>query len=265
MTERDYRSADGISRTELWKIRESPEKFKWAQEHPEETTPALIFGSLVHKVLLEPKTVDEEFVIAPDVDRRTKDGKEAYSRFLANVGDRTIVSQTDFNKASEMVNALNALEFVEKLLDGDREMPIRWYDDLTEELCKCRLDCLTYIDDKPIVVDYKTAADASTDSFVRSAINHGYDFQAGMYCEGVEKITGIKPTFVFIVQEKDPPYAVNIFQADDLMVKRGYDIFRELIGIYHDCKQTGNWYGYLGKYNVINNLALPAWLAKEVE
>lgn len=265
MTERDYRSADGISRTELWKIRESPEKFKWAQEHPEEPTPALIFGTLVHKVLLEPKTVDEEFVIAPDVDRRTKDGKEAYSRFMANVGDRTIVSQTDFNKASEMVNALNALEFVEKLLDGDREMPIRWYDDLTEELCKCRLDCLTYIDDKPIVVDYKTAADASTDAFVRSAINHGYDFQAGMYCEGIEKITGLKPVFVFIVQEKDPPYAVNIFQADDLMVKRGYDIFRELIGIYHDCKQTGNWYGYLGKYNVINNLALPAWLAKEVE
>lgn len=265
MTEREYRASDGVSRTELWRIKESPEKFKWAQEHPEEPTPALIFGTLVHKMLLEPETFGEEFVIAPEIDRRTKDGKEAYSRFLADSDGKAIVSQSDYAKAAEMVNALNALEYVGKLLDGDREMPIRWYDDLTEELCKCRLDCLTYIADKPVIIDYKTATDASTDSFIRTAINYGYDFQAGMYCEGVEKNTGIKPTFVFIVQEKTAPYAVNIMQADELMVKRGYDIFRELIGIYHDCKQTGNWYGYLGKYNIINNLALPAWLAKEIE
>jgi hypothetical protein len=81
----------------------------------------------------------------------------------------------------------------------------------------------------------------------------------------VERLTGQKPLFVFVPQEKTAPYAVNILQADDLMVQRGRDIFRELIGIYHECKQTGNWYGYLGAYNVINNLSLPAWLAKEME
>ena len=27
----------------------------------------------------------------------------------------------------------------------------------------------------------------------------------------------------------------------------------------------GEWYGYLGKYNMINNLSLPSWLAKEIE
>ena len=58
---------------------------------------------------------------------------------------------------------------------------------------------------------------------------------------------------------------MNIMQADEVFVRRGADLFRELIGIYHDCKKTGNWYGYLGPYNMINNLALPAWLAKEVE
>jgi hypothetical protein len=86
-----------------------------------------------------------------------------------------------------------------------------------------------------------------------------------MYCEGVEKTTGQKPLFVFIAQEKTPPYSVNIFQSDELFIRRGYDIFRELIGIYHDCRQSGLWYGYLGRYTAINNLCLPAWAKKEVE
>ena len=90
-------------------------------------------------------------------------------------------------------------------------------------------------------------------------------FGAMLYLMLGNKNTGKKPLFVFIAIEKEPPYAINIMQADELLHRRGYDIFRELIGIYHDCKQTGNWYGYLGKYNQINNLALPAWLAKEVE
>jgi len=265
MNEREYRQSEGITRTELWRIRESPEKFKWAQEHPEEPTPALAFGAAIHKLLLEPETFDEEYAIAPEIDRRTKDGKEAYSRFLSDSADKTIISQADYDKAVSMVQTALFAPYVGKLLIGEHEKPFYWTDDLTGEACKCRLDCLTYIDEKPVIVDYKTTADASTEAFIRSAINHGYDFQSGMYCEGVEKVTGKKPIFVFIVQEKTAPYAVNIFQADDLMIKRGYDIFRELIGIYHDCKESGNWYGYLGKFNVINNLALPAWLAKEVE
>lgn len=265
MTEKEYRSLPGISRSELWRLRESPEKFKWAQDHPQEPTPALIFGQLIHKLLLEPETFNDEFIVAPIVDRRTKDGKEEWANFEAQSEGKTIVKDEMYCVAEDMVSMALSEPFVKKLLDGVHEKPFFWVDDLTGEKCKCRLDAFTRVDDKPIIVDYKTTADASTESFMRSAINYGYDFQSGMYCEGVEKVTGQKPLFVFIAQEKTPPYAVNIMQADELMVKRGYDIFRELIGTYHACKESGNWWGYLGAYNVINNLNLPAWLAKEVE
>ena len=67
---------------------------------------------------------------------------------------------------------------------------------------------------------------------------------------------------MFIAIEKEAPYSVNILQADEAFVLHGYDVFRELIGTYHDCKASGNWYGFLGAYNVINNLGLPAYLAK---
>lgn len=264
MTESEYRKHGGISRTELWKIKDSPEKFKWFQEHPEEPTPALAFGAMAHKLILEPKTFFDEFAVAPDVDRRTKDGRDSYNRFLAELDGKTVISQQDFNIAVCMRNKATESEFLLKLLSGEREKPFFWVDQLTNEECKVRVDCVSQIGKNLVIIDYKTTTDASTDGFMRHAINLGYDFQAGMYCAGVEAVTGKKPLFVFIAQEKTEPYSVNIMQADEAFINRGYDIFRELIGTYHDCKITGNWYGYLGKYDVINNLCLPAW-AKEVE
>lgn len=269
MTEKEYRQAEGISRSQLWRLTESPEKFKWYEDHPEEPTPALIFGQLVHKATLEPETLMEEFAVAPNVDRRTKAGKEEYAAFAEDAAGKTIVSADDWQKATEMLEAQKVMPFIKKLLDGEHEKPFFWVDEMTGELCKVRVDALIEInyegEKRLAIIDYKSTMDASSDAFMRQAVNLGYDFQAAMYSEGVEKVTGRKPLFVFIAQEKTAPYAINILQADPVFIQRGADRFRELIGIYHDCKTSGNWYGYLGKYGVINNLSLPAWLAKEVE
>ena len=261
MTEKEYRTHPAISRSELWRIRESPEKFKWAMEHPEPPTPALIFGQVFHKLALEPMTFDTEFAVAPDVDRRTKDGKAAWAEFNAAADGKTVITQDVFDKASEMVCALYRTPFVKKLLDGAHELPLFWTDEMTAEPCKVRLDALSEVNGQPIIVDLKTTADASTDGFMRSAVRLGYHFQAAMYSEGYEKNYGKKPLFVFIAIEKEAPFSVNILQADEAFVSHGYDVFRELIGKYHDCKTTGNWYGYLGMYEMINNLSLPAWAA----
>lgn len=265
MTEKEYRNHPAISRSELFKIKESPEKFRYYKDNPEPPTPALIFGQLFHAMALQPDTVKEQFAIAPNVDRRTKAGKEAYAEFEQYAQGKTVVAAEMAELAAEMCNALMNNENARKLLDGDKESEFFWIDELTGEECKCRTDVLTRIGDLNIIVDLKSAESAATENFTKDAVKYGYDFQSAMYKTGVEKNTGKTYIFVFIVVEKKPPYAVNILQADDLFVRRGYDIFRELIGIYHDCKQTGNWYGYLGKFNQINSLALPSWLAKEVE
>ena len=265
MTEKDYRKHPAISRSELFKISESPEKFKYYREHPEEPTPALIFGQLFHAMALTPETVSEQFATMPNVDRRTKAGKEAFAEFEAQAEGKTVVSADMVEQATAMREALNKNEFVKKLLKGEKEKPFFWVDEMTGEECKCRTDALTEIGENLIIVDIKSADCAETEAFMKSAIKYGYDFQSAMYSEGVKANTNREPLFVFIVVEKKPPYAINILQADKLLIRRGYDLFREYLGIYHDCKLTDNWYGYLGKFNQINNLALPAYLAKEVE
>lgn len=265
MTEQEYRAYPAISRSELWKIRESPEKFKFYKENPTPSTPALILGQAFHKLALQPESFDDEFAIVPNVDRRTREGKSAWQEFENNSVGKIFLSAEDYKKATEMCISLHNSPYVNKLLSGEREKEFFWNDDLTGEPCKCRADCVSQIKATNIIVDLKSALDATTEHFMKDAINYGYDFQAGMYSAGIEQCTGQKHLFVFIVVEKEPPYAVNVLQADELFIKRGYDIFRELIGIYHDCKITNDWYGYLGKHKIINNLSLPAWLAKEIE
>ena len=229
----------------------------------------MIFGQAFHKLALQPESFNEEFAVIPVCDRRTTEGKKVYAEFQETSQGKILITQDEYNKASEMCTALYEKtpykDYVKKLLSGSREKEFFWTDEMTGGECKCRVDCLPEVKGTPIIVDLKSAGKADTESFMKDAVKYGYDFQAAMYTEGAKQNTGLDYIFVFIVIEKEPPYAVNIFQADSLFVKRGQDIFRELIGIYHDCKTTDNWYGYLGKFEMINNLSLPAWLAKEIE
>lgn len=265
MTDKEYRQHEGISRSELWRLRESPEKFKYAQEHPEPPTPALIFGRLVHKLLLEPDTFGDEFAVAPNVDRRTKDGKAAYAAFCADLGEKDIVTAADYQLAVEMTTAAKNAPFVNKLLNGEHEKPLFWVDEMTGEACKVRLDCLTEIDGRLTVIDYKTTTNASTHKFNRSIFNYGYHFQAAMYCEAVKQALklGEMPDFIFIAQEKTAPYAINIVTVPEDVILNGYDVFRELIGVYHECKETGCWYGYNGAFNEPNEAYLLEWVKHE--
>ena len=92
MNELDYNSAEGIRRSDLWKMEDSPEKFKYFLEHPMEQTPAMAFGSACHKYILEPDSFGSEYVLASSVDKRTKEGKAAWETFLSENAGKTIVA-----------------------------------------------------------------------------------------------------------------------------------------------------------------------------
>lgn len=264
MTENEYRSHPAVSRSELWKFHESPQKFKYFKDHPSEPTQALLFGQVFHKLALEPDDFSREYAVAPTVDKRTSAGKEEWRLFLDELGCKTVVTPDMYQQAAEMVKALYEEPLAVKLLDGIKETSFFWADEQTGEQCKCRTDCLNTSYRNPIIVDLKSAADASTETFSRDAVKYGYDLQAFMYSDGVRRNIGAMPIFVFIVVEKTPPYSVNILQADELFLQRGQLLFREYIEAYRDCKASDNWWGYLGKDNLINNLSLPAWAAKEL-
>lgn len=268
LTEKEYNAAPGVRRSDLWKIGESPEKFKWAAEHPLEPTPALIFGAATHKYILETERFFDEYAVAPsDIDRRTKAGKEMWEMFCNMNENKTIISQSDLDIMQGMHMAINNCLMAQTLLwgKGETETSFFWKDADTGEQCKVKLDRLIRLKKRYVVVDYKTAASAKTDVFVHDMVKYGYTLQAAMYTEAVMKCKRLKyrPDFVFVVQEKKEPYSVNVIYvaADSSVMVYGQDQFREMIGTLHQCKEMDTWPGYLGVFEETNEAYLPGYIS----
>lgn len=265
MTEQEYSKAPGIRRSMLWEIRRSPAHLKWRMENPPEATPALIFGQALHAAVLTPEDYDRQFAVMPNADRRTKAGREAWEAAAAEAQSRTQIAFDWAEQIAGMVQAVRGNPMAARLLDGPHETSYFWADTLTGEACKCRTDAETVIGNMHLIVDLKSCQDASTDAFMRDALHYGYDVQAAMYTDGYKAVTGREATFVFIAVEKNPPYAVNILQADTLFMQHGQDRYRHLLGLYHECRQRNQWPGYTGFDGDIASLGLPAWLANDYQ
>lgn len=262
MTEREYNDLDAVRRTDLWRIMDSPEKYLYGIQNREEPTPALLFGAAAHKMVLEPDTFFAEYAVSPTVDRRTKAGREQYEAFCAESSGKTIISEGDLTTIRAMAEKLRNTPLTKALLQGEHESVFMWTDQDTNLMCKTRLDCLTKYEGRLTVVDYKTAASAKSEAFNQSMFKNGYHMQAFMYTEAVMQAQKLseRPDFVFIVQEKKPPYAVNVIQVTDDVMMAGQDAFRECIGTLKECLDTGYFWGYNGRYNEPNDTFLPGWM-----
>lgn len=259
ISNKDYRERDGISSTELKKIMVTPAHYRYWKNNPEETdTPSLLFGRAAHKYILETYDFYNEFAVAPNVDRRTKEGKEEWARFVAESESKDVITQEQFEQIDSMRNAMLSTPFVSKLINGEHEISYFWTDEDTSLKCKCRPDSINH--KLKIVVDYKTTDNAETEHFMRQAIRLGYDLQASYYLDGVKANTGEDYVFVFIAQEKKPPYAVNILQANEIFIRSGREVYKAMLQTYKECSESGNWYGYLGEKNEINSLGVPKWI-----
>lgn len=267
MTEAEYNAAEGIRRSDLWRMEESPEKFRYFMDHPVEKTPAMEFGSACHKMILEPADFGNEYCIAPDVDMRTKEGKAAWAAFAEDNAGKTMISAGDAEIMREMEEALERCPLAWKLIrgKGETEQAFFWTDKDTGEKCKIKCDRLVKYNRRWYLVDYKTTASAETNRFNADLWKLGYYMQAGMYAEGVKAAKRLRkmPGFLFVAQEKKAPYSVNVIEVSEEVMDAGVGKFHQLLDKYHACKEVDIWPGFVG--NIPNDAYVPTWMEREFE
>ena len=255
----EYDAHPGIRRSSLWAINKSPLHFKWQEDHPKEASEDLAFGIAAHKYILERDDFFNEFSIAPEVNRRTKSGREEWEAYqiLCSQENKTAISSTDFETIKEMCSAIDQHPFARRLLEGIHEQPFYWTDTKTGELCKCKPDCITETpqflnecEHEKLIVDYKTTRSCDVGRFEHSVREYGYDLQAGMYTEGVFMNLFEEHGFAFVAQEKTAPYAVNVYICSEEFIQQSKQLFHDLLGVYHNCKETGRYYGYEGPFGM---------------
>lgn len=268
MTNEEYRAHVGVSSSEIKAMAKSMAYYKWYKENQDDKdSKALLFGRAYHKYCLEPDTFFEEFIIVPNIDRRTKAGKEEYAKFLEKSYGKDIISQDDFDTISNMRDALYATPYARKLMYGQHEASFFWKDKELNLLCKCRPDSYGKIGNQHICVDLKTCQNAETEAFMRDAIKLGYDIQASHYCDGLKAVTDEDFIFIFIAQEKTAPYCVNILQADEYFMQSGRETRKYLLETYKECMKRDEWPGYMGFSDdaEINTLGVPNWIKNTLD
>jgi hypothetical protein len=268
--ERVYHAREQISKSTLDWIAVSPLHY-WAryvapkeQRIIDERTPAMALGSLVHALVLEPATVAERYAEIPaGIDRRTKDGKAAFSAFEAQLGDREAVTAEAWDTARAMADAVAANRAAASLLAHApiREAVVLWESDGIAR--RARIDAAA-AGSLPMVIDLKTTSDASPDGFARAIANGRYHVQAAWYLDGLAAqgkgyASAASWPFVWVAVENKPPYAVAVYGASERMVARGRELAARDLALFRECREnhgTAPWPSYTAEPMEID---LPAW------
>lgn len=103
---------------------------------------------------------------------------------------------------------------------------------------------------RKVLLDFKTTEDAAPGRVYRAMENYGYDFQDAHYLDTWEAATGERRDFLFIMQEKVPPFEVSVahlFNEKDHSadwMEDARDKVAYARGTWRDCLDRDNWPGY---------------------
>ena len=205
-----------------------------------ETNSRFDLGSAAHAMLLEGD--NSKIVVVDADDWRTKAAKEA--RDTATAMGKYAVLEKDYAEVMKMVFAakcfLKDSELGDLLETGLAEQTVLWEENGV--WCRARPDLLDGEGD--IVLDYKTTSDASPENVAKQIGRMGYDLQAEFYLRGVNAVTALVPTFVFLFQEIEPPYACSLASLSASYQAVGRSKVNRAMHLWQTCTTTNNWPGY---------------------
>ena len=224
-----YSDYSFVTNSQLGLIKRSPATYQYYRENPSvrPVTKALNFGRAFHMCMLEHDKFKKEVVVEPDVNKRTKAGKEKYQEFISLHDGMTILSRDEDQSLKGMRNKLtSSVEAMELLSEGLAEQVNVWNDPDVHVPCKGKADY--WNKDRNILVDIKTTQDSSPEGFRSSAYKYGYDRQAAFYLDGF----GVDQ-FWFIVIEKSAPYNMAIYNCSEEFLQGGRNKYKTLLDVYN--------------------------------
>jgi len=210
---------DRLSYSALSQFDKSPNHLLsyWKQDF--EPTPAMLFGSLLHKMILEADDFHNEYVVFEG----TRRGK-IWDEYKAINVDKIIVTQKEYNIARNVYDKAMKSDMLRKLLmqTGETEKHIEWkYNDVNYH---------GYADmvGEDFIADIKIVADAG-EKFARDLRYNNYSLQATMYLTGLPK-----KDYYIIAIEKTAPYNVQVYKFGEQILNNANRKYYYLNEAYKD-------------------------------
>jgi hypothetical protein len=144
--------------------------------------------------------------------------------------------------ANQQISQVEELEITDMVAEGDMELSYIWQA-VNGIWCKARPDWIRK--DRNLICDYKTTGtSANPDDFSGHMNKTDYPIQSVWYRKGVEVVEGVKPDFVFIAQENEPPYLCSFHGIDVMSEDMAREKIHWAVNKWHECLSTGKWPGY---------------------
>lgn len=254
----DYRSAEGISQSELKVLLEfSPLHFQHYQTaERKKLSKCLRVGDATHHLILQPSDWDNTVAVLPGKwkDYRTKAAQAWRAENLKR--GLKVLNRHEAYDVNKMCEAIRRHPYAGPLLSrGQPEVSAFAIDPETGLLRKGRFDWLTdpsLIADGPVpMLDVKTCESASPHAFGRAVRKLKYYLQAGYYLDLASALGLPHTCFIIVAIESSPPFAVECYQVGPQSLELGRQEYRKALGIYKACTDEGKWPGYNSGINVM--------------
>ncbi|MCX4994297.1 PD-(D/E)XK nuclease-like domain-containing protein [Streptomyces longwoodensis] len=238
-------------------ITSSPAHFRYEQDHPQPVKKVWDIGNAAHKLVLG-NGPELRLVDYPRWD--TKDAKAELAE--ARAAGAIPLKRGEYEQVHEMAEALRRHPLASLLFDpehGKPEQSLFWRDEATGVMRRARLDWLPNPrTGRLIIPDYKTCVSAHPEKLQRVVEDLGYHQQDDTYrsaCHALG-IADADAAFVFVCQEKTPPYVITVIEVNANARRIGAARNRRALEVFARCTATGYWPGYSDD---VVSVALPPW------
>jgi hypothetical protein len=274
-----YRSWEAASCSTLQTIfNRSPKHARHAELTPKTPTPALLEGTAIHTMILEPQRFSEHYAIAQQCTATKKSGDRCGNAAVCLVegewvcgvhakgkrteqGGKELVPQPDYDRWRAIADAVASHPTAGRLVKAieDVELSLLWADKSTACPCKARIDGVA--PKLGTLVDIKTTEDAGHD-FAKSVHRFGYYRQAAWYLAGAAAVGIEAEAFAFVAVEKQLPHDVAVYQCPDELLQLGWAEMEAVIDQYQACLAGDVWPGHADDPIW---LTLPDWRLRQLE
>ena len=245
-----------LSFSSIKEFMKSPRHYVKYLTQERKQTEAMLFGAVCHKLILEPQDFENEYIVEPEFNKRTNQGKEDYQAFLTSIEEKklTPITPATMLKAKELFTQLMgtpAHNMVKSLSKKEERF------DMIHET---GIPVCGYIDG--VGVDFnleiKIVTSADTEDIIRDFYKMKYHIQAGIY-----HWSNGKPIY-YLVIENSFPYLPRIFKASDEYVMEGKKAFNKAMTDFKFCLDTDSFDMGYEFHNGIEptTLTLPGWAKK---
>ena len=260
----DYYSRRALSNSGMTELLRCPARFKARLDEAEQgraDTQALLFGRLLHCIVLEPEALESRY----RAKLHNGNSKEGRAEIAAAKADSVeLVPEKTWHDAHNMAHALREHPVLKSAQDKESEVSVYWTELDGVVPCKARVDMLATIPAfGPVAIDIKTACDASPGELERSIIKYGYNRQAVWYLRGLRAAGRDVRAFIFLAVEKEPPHIVTAFTVSEGAQALALEDIQHCVETFAGCMSSGMWPGYTT--SPIVELDVPAWAYKRKE